>query len=135
MAQEEVQTFAESVRALNRGDWEGVVGLCDEEIEFHAQRSPVQGVYRGHEGLRRFWADTQETFDLFRGEYPDVRDLGDGVLAIGKLTVRGTGSGVEAQVPTAILTRYRDGKISYFKDYVEEKLALDGIERGDGLPG
>jgi uncharacterized protein len=135
MSEQDARTFIESAEAVSRGDWDAVVRLCDPEIEFFAQRSPVQGTYRGHDGLRRFWDDTLETFDLFQVEYHEVRDLGDGVLAIGKLRVRGKGSGVETDLPTAILTRYRDGRIVFFKDYVEEKLALEAIERGDGLPG
>ncbi len=135
MAERDLRTFAESVEAVNRGDWDAVIRVCDPEIEFIAQRSPVQGTYHGHEGMRRFWADTQETFDLFRGEFPDVRDLGDGVLAIGKLRVRGKGSGVEMDLPSAILSRYGDdGLIVFFKDYAEERVALEAVERGDGLP-
>jgi hypothetical protein len=136
LARRDLDSWNAACEAVNRGDWEGVVRLCDPDVEFHAQRSPVQGVYQGHEGLRRFWQDTLDTFELFNGEWPDQRDLGDGVLAIGKLTVRGRGSGVETEVPSAILTRYgEDGLVVFFKDYVEEKLALEGIERGDGLPG
>lgn len=136
MAQQDVQTWNAACEAVNGGDWEAVVRVCDPEIEFHAQRTPVQGVYSGHEGLRRFWQDTLDTFEVFQGEWPDERDLGDGVLAIGRLTVRGKGSGVETEVPSAILTRYgEDGRIVFFKDYVEEKPALEAIERGDGLPG
>ena len=136
MSQQDVKTWHRACELVNRGDWEGVIALTDPEVEFHGQRSPVQGVFHGHEGLRRFWADTLETFDMFQVEHHDVRDLGDGVLAIGKLRVRGRGSGVETDVPSAILTRYDESaRLTYFKDYVEHRLALEGIERGDGLPG
>ena len=70
-------------------------------------------------------ADTAQTFDLFRPEYTDVRDLGERVVAIGSIRVRGKGSGVETDVPTAAVAEFRDGMLWRFKDYVDPRLALD----------
>ena len=45
----------------------------------------------GPEGMRRFLADTAETFDLFKVTYPEVRDLGDVQLALEAAGLRGGG--------------------------------------------
>jgi ketosteroid isomerase-like protein len=97
------------------------------EVTLESQRSVTEGVFRGHQGIREFMADTAQTFDLFRPEYADVRDLGDRVLAIGSIRVRGKESGVETDVPTAAIAEFREGLLWNFKDYVEERLALGAV--------
>jgi hypothetical protein len=55
----------------------------------------------------------------------DVHDLGDRVLCIGSIRVRGRGSGVETDIPTASISEYRAGRLSRFKDFGKARLALD----------
>ena len=62
---------------------------------------------------------------MFRLDYTDIRDLGDRVLAIGTIRVRGRGSGVETNIPTAAIAEYRNGLLWRFKDYGEARLALE----------
>lgn len=130
MSQENVDAFLESAEAAGRGDAEGVIRHMDREIEFVPQRAPVQGSYVGHDSIRRFFADNSETFDLFEPRYPDVRDLGDRVLALGTLRIRGKGSGVETEVPSGIVVTFKDGVMVHFKDYADHRLALEAA----GLP-
>ena len=82
-------------------------------------------VTQAHAGVRRFLADTAETFELFRPAYADIRDLGDRVLAIGSIRVRGRGSGVDTDIPTAGIAEYRAGLLWRWKDYGEARLALE----------
>jgi hypothetical protein len=43
---------------------------------------------------------------------------------MGSIRVRGRGSGVETEVPSAIIARFRDGRMIEFKDYGEHAAAL-----------
>jgi ketosteroid isomerase-like protein len=122
---ENLDAFHAALDVSRRGDWEAFAELMDPEGELFAQRSPVQGTYVGREGIARFAADTRETFDVFHGEYPDVRDLGDRVLAIGTIRVRGRGSQLDTEIPSAILVSFRDGLIYRFRDYGERAKALE----------
>jgi hypothetical protein len=79
-------------------------------------RTATEGTYVGHRGVRRFLADTAETFDIFRPAYTDIRDLGDRVLAIGSITVRGRGSRLGTEIPTAAIAEYRGGLLWRYKD-------------------
>jgi len=98
----------------------------DEEAVLLAARSAVEGAYRGHDGLRRFMADNQENFEKFEPDYPEVHDLGDRVLAIGTIHVRGRGSGVETDIPAAgIATFNEDGRLVRWEDVRERHLALE----------
>jgi ketosteroid isomerase-like protein len=96
----------------------------DEDTVFEPLRSATEGAFVGPDGMRRFLADTAETFDLFKATFPDVRDLGDGrVLAIGTLRMRGKASGVESEIPAAVIAEFRGGVLRRFKDYGDARLA------------
>jgi ketosteroid isomerase-like protein len=130
MSEENVALFRKSAAAVGRDDWDTVIALTHTEVVFIPQRAPVQGSYVGHDDMRRFAADTRETFDVFAPEYPDVRDLGDRVLAIGSLRIRGRGSQVETSVPSAIVVDFEAGLMTRFQDYGDPRLALEAV----GLP-
>ena len=52
--------------AFNRRDWEAFVALVDEDVVVESRLVALEGGYRGHEGLRRWWDD-------FLGAFPDYR--------------------------------------------------------------
>ena len=64
VSEENVALFLESAAAAGRDDWEAVIARMHPEIVFIPRRAPVQGSYVGHEEMRRFAADTRETFDV-----------------------------------------------------------------------
>lgn len=124
---EHIEAFLRGTDAMNRLDAEALLAMVSEETVFEPLRSQTEGAFVGTEGMRRFLADTAETFDLFKASYPDIRDLGDGrLLAIGTLRLRGRGSGVESDVPLAVVAEFRDGRLLRFKDYGDPRLALQG---------
>jgi ketosteroid isomerase-like protein len=126
MAHENLETAHKWIDAINRGDVETLLSLCDPEVTFEPVRSSVQGAYRGHAGVREWWTDTNETFETFRLEVDDLRDLGrDRVLALGTLRVRGQGSGVDAEVPSGSVAKFSEGRILALKDYGDRAKALE----------
>jgi hypothetical protein len=128
MSQENVEAFLEINHALRRGDVESVLRWVDEEGVLLAARSAVEGAYHGHDGVRRFMADNAENFEKFEPHYPDVRDLGDRVLAIGTIHVRGRGSGVETDISAAgIATFNAEGRVVRWEDFRERHLALEAV--------
>ena len=111
--------------AVNRMDAPVLLAMVDEESVFEPLRSATEGAFVGVEGMRRFLADTAETFDLFKASYTDVRDLGEGrLLALGTIRIRGRESRVESDVGTAAIAEFRDGVLVHYKDYGETRLAL-----------
>jgi ketosteroid isomerase-like protein len=131
MSEENVEVLRRTTDALNRADIEAVVEEFDPHVIFEPLRAAVQGTYRGHAGIREWLADTKDSFAAFRLDVADHRDLGDDrVLAIGILHVRGQGSGVETEVPTAAIATFRNGKILALKDYGDRRKALEaaGLE-------
>ena len=120
-----MDTFRRGTDAISRGDPVDIPDTVHPEAVFEPLRSGTEGPYVGHDGMRRFIADTEEMFELFRISYTDVRDLGDRVLAIGSIRMRGRESGVETDVPTAAVVEFRDGLLWRFKDYGNARLALE----------
>ncbi len=47
------------------------------------------------------------------------------MLAIGSNRIRGRGSGVETEVPSAFVIEFRDGRITRFRDYGDRQAALE----------
>ena len=84
----------EGVDALNKGDVDACLETMDPDVSFAPIRSQIEGVYRGHAGVRRWFADNIESFESFRVNPTETRDLGgDRLLMIGVLHLRARGSG------------------------------------------
>ncbi len=123
MSQEMVDAFRRGTDAMNRGELD-IAALVHPEVVFEPLRSRTEGAFVGHEGMRRFLDDTAEMFDVFKVTYHDIRDLGDIVLAIGSIRIRAKVSGVETDVPAAVIAEFRDGLLWRFKDYGDERSAM-----------
>jgi len=125
MSQENVEAFRRGADAISRGDVVDIPQLVHPDAVFEPLRSATEGPYVGHEGMRRFIADTEEMFEVFQISYTDIRDLGDRLVAIGSIRMRGRESGVETDVPSAAIVEYVDGLLFRYKDYGQARLALD----------
>ena len=119
-----MEAFRRLVDAANSQDLDRALTYIAEDVEWIAARSAVEGHYRGHDGIREFFVDNQENFEVFRPVVDEARDLGDEVLVIGKIHVRGKGSGVETDYPMAGIAAYRDGKLVRWEDFRERERAL-----------
>jgi ketosteroid isomerase-like protein len=124
VSQENVDTFRRNNEAVSRGDIEAALVALDPDIEFIPRRATVQGIYRGHDGMRKFIAENAESFDLYQVSYQEVRDLGDRLVAFGTVRARGRESGVEMTTPTAMVATFRDGKMVRAEDFSERSEAL-----------
>ena len=83
-------------------------------------------VYHGHEGAREWLRSLYEVADEAVVEYSEIRDLGDRVLGIGHMRIRGRGSGAETDSPFAHLTDFgQDGKAIRMWTYLDPDEALE----------
>ncbi|HEX6711843.1 MAG TPA: nuclear transport factor 2 family protein, partial [Thermoleophilaceae bacterium] len=114
MSKDNVEAFRRGLEAGNRGDIDALLDELHPEIEWHSALHMLMGgeqkVFRGHAGVRRMIGDLYETFDEVHIEMSEFRDLGDGLVAIGRTRNRGRASGVETVTPLAFVTEIRDGK-------------------------
>jgi ketosteroid isomerase-like protein len=129
MSEENVEAFKRGNAAWNRGDIDAMLEVDDPEVEVHAVAPAMLGgestVYRGHEGVRELFRDVHEAFVEHRIEISEIRDLGERVLAVGQLRMRGTGSGAEVESPIAYVDEFKNGKIIRIDDFFDPKEALE----------
>jgi ketosteroid isomerase-like protein len=106
---------SQAVDSYNRRDPQAMLDRWDPDCEWHPFISAeVEGAagYRGHEGVRQWFRDTDEMFSEVVWQVDEVRDLGDDrVLVLGRLRARGRGSGVEVSSELGQVFEFRDGRI------------------------
>jgi ketosteroid isomerase-like protein len=120
-----VDVLRRGIEAMIRGDLDGMLAESAEDVVLWARRSAVAGEYRGHDGIRRLLADNAESFESYRVDYTDVRDLGDDrLLAIGTVHIKVRGGGVETDAPSAGIAEFENGKLKRWHDYGDRREAL-----------
>ncbi len=126
MSQENVEIVRRSLEANARGDIEEMLTYVDPDGELHsAIIGGAEGhVYRGHDGFRRWYAETEATFEELRTELSEFRDLGDRVVGLGQIHARGRESGVELDSATGWVFTLRNGKILTAEGFLSPDEAL-----------
>jgi ketosteroid isomerase-like protein len=126
----------ELVRRFHEGwisqDLGMVLECIDPEMEFDwsESRAPFRGIYRGHEGMRKYWDEVQEAWERFRPELDDLVECGDGRL-VSRSTVRGLAkaSGIELAAHGAMLWTVRGDKIVSGKLFQTAEEAMEAAGR------
>jgi ketosteroid isomerase-like protein len=136
MSQENVETTAAWMAALNRGDLEALLEIADPSVEYFSYLASVSGeagAYRGHDGIRQFLRDLDEAWDWFKVGVDELRDLGDYVLMVGRLQAKGRTSGLEVKKELAWILDFREAtgpgrftRVRYFPT-VAEALEAAGV--------
>ena len=129
MSEENVKLTYRGLDAYNRRDIEALRETLDPEVEWSAAFPVELGgeatVYRGHKGIREMFRDFDDVLDEIHAEYSEVRDLGDRVVAIGRLRARGKTSGATTESTFAAVTDLKNGKGVRVRTYLEPKEALE----------
>jgi ketosteroid isomerase-like protein len=107
------------------GDVEGLIELSTPDFEFvPAIAAGVEGgSVKGPDEFRRFFMGLNETWETFRIEADDFRDLGDGVMTSGRLIARGRGSEVELDHPIYSVIWIRDGRFARMQSFLDQDSA------------
>ena len=99
------------VEALNRGDVDGMLERMDADFEWRPlEASPVAGVSRGHEQVRRYVEDWLATFEGLRLDLEEPEEIGDRVTVAVRAHGRGRASGLALDSRFSQVWTLRDGK-------------------------
>jgi len=117
---------------MARGDVDELLSLYASDIEFlpltgtHVE----SGGYRGHSGVRDYFAEADDAWDVIRPEPDAMQAVGDDVIVFGHCAIRGKASRVETREPMAWVIRVRDGKIVRHRVYRtgQEALKAAGLQ-------
>jgi SnoaL-like domain len=130
MSQEHVETALAMSDAFNRRDWDAFVALTHDEIQVESRLVAMEGAFKGHEGLRRWWDNFLGVFPDYKIDIEELRDLGDVTLAHIRGWGHGAGSGAPLIDPFWQPLRWREGKCVWWRNCATEVEALEAA----GLP-
>ena len=131
MSRENVEIVRRGIAAFNANDTDGFVSQWDSKCEFFTVTgSQVNATpYRGHEGIRRYCEEREETWmelrldieRIVQGKDPDV------VVTVGLLSGVGRGSGVRVEQTLGMVHELRGGKVRRCRAYPDPKEALEAV--------
>jgi ketosteroid isomerase-like protein len=127
MSQENVEVVRNAFKAFTRGDIEGVLRLCDEDILI-TQPQELPGVsrqQRGHSGVVEAFSIWPEQWDDYRIEILRIVDSGDYVVVTTQTGGRGKQSGVEVEMELTFVFGVRNEKIVEMQIFMREDQALE----------
>lgn len=104
MSERNVELHRRALEVFNQRDLDAFLPLVHPDIEYHPVLASISGVevYRGYEGVRRWFADFDEVFgDDVHVEPEAFFDLGEQTLVFYTLHARGRQSGAPVAMPFA----------------------------------
>src|SRR6187551_468688 len=113
MSQENVEIVRQGIEAWNQHDADLWLSYAAPDVEWlpAGPAAVERTVYRGHDEVASGFAAIWETWDLFQLEEAQIRDLGDSVLWLGRVKMRGSASQIPLDQEFAAHTRLRDGQV------------------------
>ena len=128
MSQENVDAVRRSFEAWNRGDVDAWLEPSHPDVEWYSEVARrlqgVDTVYRGRAQLRQFWDEWHSVWDLTI-EISDYRDLGDTVVALGRMRVHGKASEIDIEQPVAYVAEFEGGLVRKLRAYHDQNQALE----------
>jgi ketosteroid isomerase-like protein len=124
MSQENVELTYRGHDALNRRDLDGFLALMNDGVEARPLLAGLEGGFRGHDGVRRWWNDILDAFPDFRTEVDEVRDLGDMVIVRVRITGHGAGSDALFEQSSYQVLEWRRKKMLRWLTFRSEAEAL-----------
>jgi ketosteroid isomerase-like protein len=125
MSQANVNVVEQAIAAFSSGEADSFAELTTPDLEWTTGLGAVEGeIFRGREGIDTYFARLSGAWDEFRFLADEYRDLGDVVVALGRLEGRGRGGGVPVDAPVGAVWDLRDGKIWRLRAYLDRAAAL-----------
>src|SRR5882762_2017710 len=126
MSQENVEIVRRMYDAFHGGDVDGALSHFDPDVLVDASKArPDVGVGKGREHVNAVVTSWLGSWEEWREEIEEVRDLGSRVLVLSVQRGRGKGSGVEVEAHYAMLYDVHGGEIISMRMYGTPAEALE----------
>jgi len=114
MSDSDVETVRLLYERVNDGGIEAAIGLIAEDFvaEVPPSMSAEPDVYRGHEGVRRYFAGFEGLMEDVRFDPIEFVEEADAVIVWMRFSGRGVTSGIDVAQFAAVIQRVRDGKVT-----------------------
>ena len=103
-----------------------MIAASDPDFEMNligVTGEPVR--YQGADGIREFFRDVSQSWESFRFEATDFRDLGDQVLVLGDVSGRGRLSGAEVDDQWGWIVELDGGRATGLRGFLNRRDALE----------
>jgi ketosteroid isomerase-like protein len=125
VASQNAEIVRRGFEAMSAGRIDTVTSLAHRDVEFRPLLANIEGeVYRGHEGIQRWFSQFTDTFEAFTIEVGELEELDDHVLVAGRIHARGRGSGTPIDQPSVWLITMRDRKATHIQIFDARDKAL-----------
>jgi ketosteroid isomerase-like protein len=116
--------------AWNAGDIDAALELMHPDVEWHTAglMPDVDDVYRGREGVRRFWADFRAPWEWIELEPHGLTEVGDHVVGAMLFRARGR-EGIAVELELGQVYTVREGLLALARSYPTPAEAWDAVER------
>ena len=132
MSREDVRTIRKAAAAFIDRDAASFAECFAEDAELLLPRNLLEGgSYRGPEGARRAIADTFDTWEEVRIVIESIREVGDQVVVLSRVTNVGKAGTPTVEYDGAHLVRLRDGQIVQWHPYLSESEAVEAAGRSE----
>jgi len=130
-----MDTAREAIAAWNRRDLPAFLDAWHVDCEWRpAFPKGTEGsgtVFHGHDAITRAWHGVREAWEKYQLDVEDARMVGDDLLVLGHIYLRGLESQVELDSPWSAVVRFREGKLISAWDWLDHAPALAAV----GLAG
>jgi ketosteroid isomerase-like protein len=120
----DTETVRAGYDAANDGDVDRMLSTWDEDVVVHDSSRPdptdPEGEWHGHEGVRRYFGDWQESFDSSRAEILELIDVGERIYVAVRTRAHGRGSGIPIENERFHVFTMSDGQVVRFAVYADE---------------
>jgi hypothetical protein len=126
VSEENVEVVKRQVAAINARDVDRYLAGCTEDVELRTPLAPIGGAYERPDGIRRFFADIEDTAPDFRLDLERVEAIGaNRVLASLRVRVSGRTTGIPTPLATTNLYDLVEGKIRRVRVFLDRQDALE----------
>jgi ketosteroid isomerase-like protein len=108
---------------------EAVLEVMDDDIVIVVppEMSAEPDTYRGHDGVRRYFAGFDGMLEDVRYEASELIREGEHVLAVARLGGRGVSSGLEVELSTVVVHTVAGGKITRIEPFTDVESARQAL--------
>lgn len=129
MSQEQIDVLRTVFELWNADDYDAILEHLDPAVQLESPLSSVAGEpYRGHAGIMDWRRDLYEQFAEWRLTVDSFREVGNAVIAVGHIALRGRGSGVSFDQRTAWVADFgADHRMTRLRVFLEVDAALRAV--------
>ena len=129
VADADIQLISRMIHEWNSGDVEALLAVFDPEVEVRPALSAFLAsmVYRGHDGVRSWYAETNEPWAELQAEPQRFIDAGERTVVVIALHARVPGGQVDVGAEIAHVVTIRDRRIVSLDGYDDADAALAAV--------